>query len=475
MKPDSGSEREANAPSPVRFAALMPHAPILVPPVGGVRTNEAAATVRAMEEVGRRLAANAPEAVVVISPHAPRSGRRFAILSGERLEGSLIEFDAPEAEADLPNDEPLAAAIADEARTRHIETWRPDYRRLDYGALVPLWHLVSQGWHGPTVVLGLNYPGEGGHTELGEAIAAAARRLGQFIAVIASGDMSHRLKPGAPSGFHPRAQAFDFALIDLLKRGAYREVPKVDAELQELAGEDVMDSTTAALAAVNWNASGHEVLGYEGPFGVGYGVAILHDTRPPASDPLAVGEHRQAILSDGGGEHLPQIARRAVEAALRSDGESAPNFTGGYLASRRGVFVTLRHRSGDLRGCVGTLTPKRRDVVEETWHVAREAAFSDIRFPPVKGHELRELAFEISVLHALEPVASEEELDPCLFGVVVRAAGGRQGALLPGIDEIDSVAHQLRIAREKAGIRPGEPVAIERFRVDKFRERATSI
>ena len=76
---------------------------------------------------------------LVISPHAPRSGRRFAILSGERLEGSLIEFGAPEAEVDLPNDEALANAIADEAHARHVETWRPDYRRLDYAEAELVW------------------------------------------------------------------------------------------------------------------------------------------------------------------------------------------------------------------------------------------------------------------------------------------------------------------------------------------------
>jgi AmmeMemoRadiSam system protein A len=182
---------------------------------------------------------------------------------------------------------------------------------------------------------------------------------------------------------------------------------------------------------------------------------------------------RAAGASEPGGEHLPRIARLAVQTVLSVSGQEPPRVGHGYLAERRAVFVTLRFQSGELRGCVGTLVPQRRDVVEETWHVAQDAAFRDTRFAPVTCVELVELAFEVNVLHALETVASLAELDPQCFGVVVRAKDGRRGALLPGIPEITTVEHQLKLARKKAGIRPWERVEIDRFRVDKFCERPT--
>ena len=90
--------------------------------------------------------------------------------------------------------------------------------------------------------------------------------------------MSHRLQPGAPAGFHPRAKEFDSAFIECLRAGDYRKLPNFDPNLQDMAAEDAVDSTLVAASAVNWNAVGHEVLSYEGPFGVGYGVAILHQS-----------------------------------------------------------------------------------------------------------------------------------------------------------------------------------------------------
>jgi aromatic ring-opening dioxygenase LigB subunit len=259
----------------VVIAVLMPHAPVLVPSVGGERLGEAASTVRAMREAARRVVAAQPDSLVAVSPHSPRQAGAFGIRAGRTLRGSLARFGASEASVDLPNDPELAAAIVSETKSRGVATWEIFGEPLDHGAVVPLWFLAEAGWRSPTVLFSLNHPGEGGLRELGESIAAAATRTGRRIAFLASGDMSHCLQPGAPGGFHPRAREFDREFIELVRRGAYRDLPAIDPELQELAGEDVMESTLVAAAATNWEGAGHDVLSYEGPFGVGYGVVVL--------------------------------------------------------------------------------------------------------------------------------------------------------------------------------------------------------
>jgi AMMECR1 domain-containing protein len=67
-------------------------------------------------------------------------------------------------------------------------------------------------------------------------------------------------------------------------------------------------------------------------------------------------------------------------------------------------------------------------------------------------------------------VASPAELDPARYGVVVTAADGRAGVLLPGIAGISTVDQQMAIARRKAGIAPDEPVTLERFEARSFQE-----
>ena len=48
---------------------------------------------------------------------------------------------------------------------------------------------------------------------------------------------------------------------------------------------------------------------------------------------------------------------------------------------------------------------------------------------------------------------------------------GRRGVLLPDLEGVDTVEEQLAIAARKAGIAELRSASVERFRVDRFKER----
>jgi aromatic ring-opening dioxygenase LigB subunit len=263
----------------------MPHAPVLIPAVGGGRETEAESSVTALRNLSRRVLALTPRRMALISPHSPRRPGAFGIWETQRLSGSLDQFGCPRVAIDLPNDPDLIAAVKTEAASRSVPLWEIRSRALDHGAIVPLYFLVEAGWSGPTMVLSLNYPGEGNLEELGQSLAAAAERVGGPMVVVASGDMSHRLRPGAPAGYDPKGKKFDETFVRLLRSAQYGELSRIDPELQEQAAEDVVDSTLVALAAVGHCHAHHEVLSYEGPFGVGYCVAVLYQAHEtPVAD-----------------------------------------------------------------------------------------------------------------------------------------------------------------------------------------------
>src|SRR5258705_2998512 len=290
-------------------AVLMAHAPILVPGVGGARSSAAAASCRAMSAAAKFLANCRPDTVVLISPHSPRQPQAFGLWADDPLQGSFAQFNAPQVEVSLPLDSQLTRAIAAEMDTRGLETWTIRHHSLDHGALVPLWFLAEAGWAGPTAILGLNYHGDDGLATLGKAIAAAAQTLSGRVAVVASGDMSHRLTANAPCGFHPRAHQFDESFIQLIRAGDFQKLADLAPELRELAAEDAVDSTWIAVSAVNWQSTGHEALSYEGPFGVGYGVAILFAAKPAAWGP----EAPNTFLEQTGATTLPGLAPQSVD------------------------------------------------------------------------------------------------------------------------------------------------------------------
>lgn len=444
----------------IRFAALMPHAPILVPAVAGPRAG-ASRTTAAMRDVAERLGGHSIDTVVLISPHSPRRRNAFGLWGGSVLAGSLGQFGAPDASIELPNDLEFVPALSKAAAKRGVALWSIQPGLLDHGAVVPLWFLTEGGWNGRTVILSLNHPGDGGLDDLGAALREAAERCGRRVAVIASGDMSHRLTRDAPGGHHPRAAQFDRALIDGLKTASYQSFREFDETLQQDAGEDALDSTRIALAAADWKADGHEVLSYEGPFGVGYGVAVLFQRPHDAPS---------EVTATTEGHCLPAVARRSVYAALTGQAVGRDTPLSDYLSRPGAVFVTMRTLEGRLRGCVGSLAPSRPNIVQETWHYARIAAFHDPRFAPVALDELDRLRFEVSVLHTFQSVQSIADLNPRRFGVIVSVPDGRRGLLLPAIPEIQTVDDQLRHVRAKAGIAVHEPVEMQRFEVDKFEE-----
>lgn len=259
------------------FSALLPHPPIVVPAVGGSRAEGCRATHDACRDLARRMVDQKPDGIVLPSPHAPRRRDAFGLHCGERVTGDLARFGAPDAAVDLPSDPEMASALQREAHREGLSTWTlPEDEPLDHGASVPLFFLAEAGWSGPTCLVGLPWirtPKV--YESFGRACAKASESLGGRTAFVASGDMSHRVLPEAPAGYHPRAVEFDRQLTDLVRLGRLREIRDLDPELRELAAEDAADTSIMACAAAGYRNEGHEVLSYEHPFGVGYLVAVF--------------------------------------------------------------------------------------------------------------------------------------------------------------------------------------------------------
>ena len=155
----------------------------------------------------------------------------------------------------------------------------------------------------------------------------------------------------------------------------YRKLLEFDPELQDLAAEDAVDSTLVAAAAVNWNAADHELLSYEGPFGVGYGVAILHE---PPLDSIPTGAHdagtRESEVTEIG-KALAQIARRRSKPRSAATRKNRPSRRRATWASGTASLSPSAIRSKVARLCWHNNTVFCEHSAEETWHVARDAAF----------------------------------------------------------------------------------------------------
>jgi AmmeMemoRadiSam system protein B len=127
------------------------------------------------------------------------------------------------------------------------------------------------------VVIGFTLLGNDRHLAFGRAIRHAARESGKRVALVASGDLSHRLIEDGPYEYEPTAHLFDEQIVASIAGGDAQGVTDIDPELRERAGECGYRSIVIALGCAGDRLGHQQVLSYEGPFGVGYMVAVLVD------------------------------------------------------------------------------------------------------------------------------------------------------------------------------------------------------
>ncbi|UWG98159.1 AmmeMemoRadiSam system protein A [Dehalobacter sp. DCM] len=416
------------------YVGFVPHPPIMIPEVGRGEEKGCQQTADAFIKLVENVIKMDVNTVLIVSPHAPLSREGLIYLEGEQLSGNFSRFGASHVSLCFETDQNILIAIK-EKLTGSV----PVTAELDHGSLIPLYFLQKAGWTGKIVVVAmpLDKPERFGKI-IGEILNDSEKRC----ALIASGDLSHRLKEDGPYGFHPSGPKLDNLLVKGLKKDTtlIRAIPE---SLIEEAGQCGYNSLLFALGA---REGAIKVLSYEGPFGVGYLVAEIYRSSPVAG-----------------------YARECLEYYLTSkafDKQTVPGDP--LLKEKRGCFVTL-YKDGTLRGCIGTIQPVRENLASEIKHNAIAAGTQDPRFWPVQEDELPLITVSVDVLGETEKIPGPEELDPKRYGVVVRR-GGRVGLLLPHLEGIDTAEEQVRIAKQKAGIDPKEDVEFWRFEVDRYYE-----
>jgi AmmeMemoRadiSam system protein A/AmmeMemoRadiSam system protein B len=444
----------------------------MVPEVGRESIAQVRASIDAMAELTRRIINSGAETVILVSPHAPLDPSAFVAYSGPSLEGDFSDFRAPAARVEAPLDEELLSAIKRSAAADDYEIIRLQPLSLDHGTTVPLYFLQRNGWDGAVVALGYSFLANEDHLRFGACIRKAVDVVGRPVAFVASGDLSHRLRPEAPAGYNAIAHIFDKEVVEALRSNNPEQIIQIDPGLRRMAGECGYRSMLVLLGTTRELPTACEVLNYEAPFGVGYLVAQVTNNRA-TSEAQESNDQAQIEKAEGAEiEDLPGLARQAVETFVRTGYKiEAPQNVSGLLAARAACFVSLKTKEGELRGCIGTIEPVEDFLAEELITNAINACTRDPRFPPVETNELPGLTYSVDVLTAPE-AATFAELDPAVYGVIVEDEQGlRRGLLLPDIDGVETARRQVEIAARKAGIPAGEPVILFRFSVQRFCEK----
>ena len=265
---------------PMLGAILTPHPPVLLPEVGRGREREIAATDHAMRVAAETVARWKPDVLIVASPHTILYGDYFHIAPGSDAEGSMAAFGAPAVRMQVQYDTLLRDEIIRRAEEVSLQAGTLGQRdpQLDHGVLIPLYFLRKAGVACPIVRMGLSGFSALDHYRLGQCVAGAVEALGRRAAFVASGDLSHKLKPDGPYGFAPEGPIFEEAVTGTMASGDFLQFLTMDAALCERAAECGLRAFQMMAGALDGLAIQPQLLSHEGTFGVGYAVALFPAT-----------------------------------------------------------------------------------------------------------------------------------------------------------------------------------------------------
>lgn len=466
-------------------AVMVPHPPLIIPEVGRGQERQIAETVRGFCEAAAFVGNREPDTIVVFSPHAVMYADYFHISPGRSARGDFGAFGAPQVVVDVEYDQELIHEIVRLSGEEDFPmgTEGEKDRRLDHGTMIPLYFIRRHIRDFKVVRIGGSGLSFAEHYRAGQIVARAAGNLGRRIAVVGSGDLSHKLKADGPYGFSPQGPEYDRRIMDVMGGGRFGELLDFSESFCEQAAECGHRCFTMMAGTLDGRKVEPRRLSHEGPFGVGYGVCTYQvGKEDPERLFLRQYEEKQKAACrkrQKEEDAYVALARRSLEYYVQTGRMIPVDVALGGLGcaadvlrtDRAGVFVSL-HKSGALRGCIGTISPVCENVAEEIVRNAVSAGAHDPRFYPVRKEELPYLVYSVDVLGEAEPVGDIGELDVRRYGIIV-TKGRKRGLLLPDLDGVDTVEEQLRIARQKAGIREDDTdVEMERFEVIRHGEKS---
>lgn len=273
---------------PIVYACVMPHAPILVPPIGRGIEKESPRLIEAFRDVASRMSEARPETVVVISPHGPFRYATIGILTSAKVSGSFAEWGHPEIAVEYENDVDFVEAVRSLAQGSEVplEPLAHWGRGLDWGCLVPLYWLRDALGAARVVPIPVSHALPRVHHELGMCVGHAARQTPRRVAIVCSADLSHALSRDAPAGYDPAGRLFDERYRRAVEKWDERWVLGIEEDVRSHAAEDAISQTALLMGALRGLPIAPRVLAYDAPFGVGYLVASIDVGLPaPAGTP----------------------------------------------------------------------------------------------------------------------------------------------------------------------------------------------
>lgn len=254
------------------YAAVVPHAPLLLPTINKAHHDLLSATHHSLGQVTENLYAAQPDVVCIISPHGAALNTCCQINVADHYQGQLSEFGDIATSFYARGVPAYAHQMQNACEQAHVPLRLQTYDNLDYGCTVPLLTLLRPRSSLPIIPLLINQVALPEVLRAGTALREYLVTQTSRFALIASGDFSRR-REGAPG----------------IRRRPSADERRISSAITQVAPSDLLeasiDTAVCGLRPVllllailqDWTAKG-TILSFEAPFAVGQLVADFHPT-----------------------------------------------------------------------------------------------------------------------------------------------------------------------------------------------------
>jgi MEMO1 family protein len=440
----------------LKAAYIVCHPPLIIAEIGQGEEKKIQKTIDAYHRIAQEIALTKPKTIVIISPHALINDDFFHISPGQKARGDFRMFGAPHVSFRVSYDEKLIDRIENQAKQNNIPAFRSvePHPELDHATMVPL-HFINRYAKDYSIVrLAPSMRSSDDHFSYGKTIQKAIFEYGEDVVLVASGDLSHVLKPSGPYGFAEEGPTFDRYVVEAIQNNDLRALFNMEERMIRRAKPCGLSSFQILAGAIDSLDMKSTLESYEGPFGVGYAMASFKVPKDQTNTKKSRAKNPYVALAKESIMHYLTNRTTLKESSIA---------TPAMLSKKAGVFVSLK-KHGRLRGCMGTIAPTKEHLAKEIIDNAVAAAIHDPRFAPVTLDEMDQIDLSVDILGPPEPLESIQDHDVNRYGIIV-SRGPKKGLLLPRIESVETAESQLEIALMKAGISEDEPFKMERFEV----------
>jgi aromatic ring-opening dioxygenase LigB subunit len=361
----------------VLAAIAVPHPPLIFPEVGKGREKEIQKTIDSYREAMKFLTDFEPDTIILLSPHMRWYADYFHVEAQEKNTDNFAQFGAPEVKITAEADENFIDSLNATCREKGFPCGilGDSEAKIDHGSFIPLRFLNEVSKNYKVVRIAISGMSIYLHYLLGQILNEVSTNLKRRSVIIASGDWSHKLTADGPYGFAKEGPEFDSKVREIFKTAEFLPLLQMSPQLCEAAGECGHRPFVIMAGAFDSREVKSNLLSYEGPFGVGYGVATFAageaDAKRNFGEQYRDWKRAQVAAQVQKEDAYVRLARYCIENFVLS-GQPAPlpqQVAAELVQNRAGVFVSLKMH-GQLRGCIGTIAPVYANIADEIAHNA---------------------------------------------------------------------------------------------------------